>query len=38
MEFSDVSSKDDISLSLFNALTFKKDKLAKKFYIAIYSY
>lgn len=38
MEFSDTISQEDIVLSLFNSLTFKKDKLSNKFYVAVYSY
>lgn len=38
MEFSDTVSQNDIMLSLFNTITFKKDKLANKFFIAIYAY
>jgi len=38
MEFSDTISQENIVLSLFNSLTFKKDKLSNKFYVAVYSY
>ena len=38
MEFSDTIAQNDIFLSLFNSLTFKKSKLDKKFYIAVFAY
>lgn len=38
MEFSDTIAQEDIYLSLFNSLVFKKEKLSKKFYLAIFAY
>ena len=38
MEFSDAISQSDIFLSLFNSLVFKKDRLAKKFYLSVFAY
>lgn len=38
MEFTDAISQNDIFLSLFNTLTFKKNELAKTFYIGVYAY
>lgn len=38
MEFSDTVAQDEIFLSLFNTLTFKKNQLSNKFYIAVFAY
>jgi hypothetical protein len=38
MELTDGLSNEEISVSFFNTLTFKKDKLAKNFYLAVYAY
>lgn len=38
MEFSDAFASEDIYYSFFNSLTFSKNKLAKKFFIAVYAY
>ena len=38
MELTDGLWNEEISVSFFNTLTFKKDKLASKFYLAVYAY
>jgi hypothetical protein len=38
MEFKDLIEQEDVVMSYFNTLTFKKSSLANKFYLAVYSY
>jgi hypothetical protein len=38
MDWSEGISSSDVIISLFNTLTFKKEKLANAFYIAVYAY
>lgn len=38
MEFADAIMEKDVTYSFYNSLTFKKDQLAKKFYVAVYAY
>ncbi len=38
MEFHDAISQQDIMYSFFNTMTFAKDKIDEKFFIAVFAY
>lgn len=38
MEFADAVVENDVTYSFYNSLTFKKEHLAKTFYLAVFAY